>query len=96
MYIRVYEKAGDVLVAACDEDLLGESFSEGDVSISVKETFYKGKKEPVGELISYLKNASIVNLTGKEVIKAAVDAGFVRRENVMMIDGVEHAQIVAI
>ena len=41
---KIYHQQGEVLLAACDEDILGESFEEGDLQLKVHSSFYDGFK----------------------------------------------------
>ncbi|HDI10382.1 MAG TPA: DUF424 family protein, partial [Euryarchaeota archaeon] len=38
----------------------------------------------------------IANLVGERIVRAAIEAGYVREENVLIIGGVPHAQLVRI
>jgi hypothetical protein len=44
--------------------------------------------------VSLIKNCSIVNMVGKNVVKEAIEQGYVHPEAVLNIQGVPHAQIV--
>lgn len=81
-------------MAACDEDLLGETFREGKAKLEVKEAFYGGEVVDRDELERRLGAATIANLTGEETVGAATELGFVDPVHVLRIDGVPHAQLV--
>ncbi|RKX44236.1 MAG: DUF424 domain-containing protein [Thermotogae bacterium] len=93
IYVKVYRVQGEVLVAACDEELLGKTFREGELKLEVKERFYKGELREVEELESLLEEATIANLTGERCIKKAIELGYVDKERVLYIQGVPHAQM---
>lgn len=80
------------VLAACDSDLLGKTFSEGRLKLAVKKDFYFGKR-PVSraELEELMKKAEILNLVGKGVIGVA--AGLGMRGRPLKIAGVPHLQI---
>jgi len=42
VYVRTIRTAADVLVAACDCDVLGKVFEENELQLEVKEDFYCG------------------------------------------------------
>ncbi|OYT40634.1 MAG: hypothetical protein B6U86_03725 [Candidatus Altiarchaeales archaeon ex4484_43] len=96
IYVNVRKSQNEILVAACDEEILGESFSEGDVHLKVSKGFYRGDLVPIKELSGLLSNATIANLTGNRVVEEAIDLGFVEREHVMEVSGVKHAQLVVL
>lgn len=89
---RRHERGDELLVAACDEELLGETFREGELKIEVKRDFYDGESIEAKALGKLLDHATVANLTGEMTVQIAIDLGFVDAENVLTIDGVPHAQ----
>ena len=83
-----------VLVAVCDEALLGETYERGEVSLTVTEEFYGGDPATDEEVAAALGRATTANLVGEAAVGAAVEAGFVDPENVLELDGTVHAQYV--
>ncbi|MEM3737034.1 MAG: DUF424 family protein [Candidatus Bathyarchaeia archaeon] len=96
VYAKVTKVRGELLVAICDEDVLGKCFEDKEkrVVFEVRESFYKGEKIEISESIKLLKPATIVNLTGPAIVDAAVKAGYVDAPNVIVIGGIPHAQII--
>jgi hypothetical protein len=60
----------------------------------VKEDFYKGREVNVEEAVCMIENCTIVNLIGRNVVKEAIEKGYVHPEAVLNIEGIPHAQIV--
>lgn len=85
---------GNVLLAICDCEILGKTLREGKITFHVKEEFYKGAKVDVEEAIDMIENSNIVNMVGKNVVRKAIERGYVHPEAVLNIEGVPHAQIV--
>ena len=81
-----------LLVTACDPDVLGESFEDGDVSIEVTEDFYGGEQVDTEAVIESLSRASVANLVGTEVVELAIAEGFVDEDCVLEIGSTLHAQ----
>lgn len=94
IHIKTYRQGDDILLSACDEELIGKKFEEGKFYLDVSEKFYKGQKISLNELIIYLKKATIVNLVGSKTIKFAIKHGFVDPDCVLKVQGIPHAQIV--
>ena len=93
IYVKVYRVQEEVLLAACDAELLGKTFREGELKLEVKERFYKGElveEEKLGEL---LEEATIANLTGERCVSKAIELGYINPERVLRIQGVPHAQM---
>ncbi len=96
MYSKRYEKDGTVLVAACDEKLIGKTLEQGDISFEVKASFY-GEEKVTGEaLAKLLKGCDIANLVGEETVRVAKALGLVKDEAILMIGKVPHIQIMVI
>ena len=93
IYVKVYRVQGEVLLAACDEELLGKSFREGELKLEVKERFYKGQLVEEEQLRELLEEATIANLTGERCVSKAIELGYVDPNRVLRIQGVPHAQM---
>jgi len=81
-----------LLVTVCDGDVLGETFEEGDISLSVTEEFYGGERADRAAVAEALAAASVGNLVGERAVALAVEEGFVEEANVLDVDGTVHAQ----
>jgi hypothetical protein len=84
----------NVLLCMCDADILGRTLREGKIVFRVKEDFYEGAKVPVEEAVSLIETSTIVNMVGRNIVKKAIERGYVHPEAVLNIQGVPHAQIV--
>ncbi|MCD6088597.1 DUF424 family protein [Candidatus Bathyarchaeota archaeon] len=93
-YVKIQRWGRQVLLAACDADILGKTFKDSGIVFEVKEEFYKGFKTSIEEAINLVEKSTIVNLVGTRIVKRAIERGYVHPEAVMEISGVLHAQIV--
>lgn len=96
VYMNLKKVGNHVLLAICDCEVLGRTLKEGKIVFRVKEEFYMGARVAVEEAVAMIDNSTIVNMIGKNVVKKAVDKGYVHPEAVLNIEGVPHAQIVKI
>ena len=94
VYVKVRRWGGQVLLAACDADVLGRTLQDSDIVFEVKEEFYKGFKTNLEEAVNLIEKSTIVNLVGSKIVKKAIERGYVHPEAVIEISGVLHAQIV--
>ncbi len=92
----MYEQGEDVLVAACDANLLGKTFRQGELRLHVKRGFYDGIAVTREQFIAHLRLATIGNFVGEETISIAMEEGFVEESGIIRIDGVPHAQMVVV
>jgi len=91
--VKVYTRGPEVLVAACDEHLLGRTLREGEIRLHVS-SFYQGERMTADEFIAQIRLATIGNFVGRETVQAAQRAGFVGEDGVLIIEGEPHAQMV--
>ena len=69
-------KCGEhVLLATCDEELLGETLRDGKLVFTVREEFYKGPKMPVEDAVELMKESSVVNMVGPNIVQKAIEQG---------------------
>ena len=92
-YFNLKKEGNKVLLAICDEELLGKTLRDGKIVFKISEDFYKGKKISVDQAVSMIENSTIINLIGNECVKKAIENGFVHPEAVLKIEGISHAQI---
>lgn len=88
-----YARGAEVLVAACDDRLLGRTLREGQLRLHVS-SFYEGERVTEEQFLALLRHATIGNFVGRETVAAAQRAGFVGEDGVLWIDGEPHAQMV--
>lgn len=94
--LKVYEQGTEVLVAACDADLLGKTFRQGELKLEVRPDFYDGMAADRELLLRHLRLATIGNFVGEETVSILLEAGFVEEAGILRIDGVPHAQMVVL
>ena len=92
--MNVKKSGRNVLLAICDAEILGRTLRDGKIVFCVKEEFYKGARVNVEEAVSMIENSNIVNMVGRNVVKKAIQKGYVHPEAVLNIEGIPHAQIV--
>jgi hypothetical protein len=92
--IKIYKQGNDILIGACDKELIGKKFVDGKLQINVTREFYGGRIISIDALIRYLKEATIANLVGKNAVDCAIKIGLVDPKCVLKIKGIPHAQMV--
>lgn len=94
VWVKVTKHRKHVVVAACDESLLGKTLQDGRLRFEISASFYKGDKVEIGEAVKCLREATIANIVGKRIVDRAIREGLVHPEGIIEISGVPHAQIV--
>jgi hypothetical protein len=94
VYVNLKKVGRNVLLAICDNELLGRTLRQGKIVFPIKDEFYDGGKVSVEEAVGMIENSTIVNMVGRNCVEMAIRKGYVHPEAVLKIDGVPHAQIV--
>jgi hypothetical protein len=90
---KTFTENGQLVVAICDEDLLGKRIGSK-FKVEIKESFYKGEKIDEKKAIDLMGKAYICNLMGKNIVELALEKKFISKENIIQINGVSHAQFI--
>ena len=93
MILNERETDDGLLVSVCDPDVMGETFENGRVSLTVDEDFYDGEEVDEQAVVDRLAKCSVANLVGTETVGLAIEHGFVDEENVLDLEGTRHAQL---
>ncbi|HEV2317453.1 MAG TPA: DUF424 family protein [Thermoplasmata archaeon] len=95
--MRVHRVRTEVVLAACDEELLDRDLPVGanGRTVKVSPQFYGERRVAREELVWALQRATIVNLLGERVCGVASEEGFLTGAT-GRLGGVPHAQIIGI
>ena len=96
VFVKTISRGRDIVVAVCDEEILGQTLDGGRVPFKVSEGFYKGVLGDIEEAIAAMKQGTICNLIGKNIVKAAIDRKIVHERAIIYFGDIPHAQIVKI
>lgn len=94
VYAKLRKRGQHVLLALCDVELIGKILREKQIVFEISEEFYKGHKMTIEDGIELVKQSSIVNMVGHNIVEKAVEQGLVHPEGILKISGVPHAQII--
>ena len=93
MYVKIHESEKRIVVAICDEDLIGKTFFENEKQLQITERFYKGDKKSEQEVIEIMKKVrEIVKKTnacmvwGGALGMVPADSKIIRIEKMLKID----------
>ena len=92
--LKEHKQGDNLVIGACDKELVGKKFREGKFQIDVAKTFYEGKLVDKKTLGKKLEEATIANLVGKETVNCAIKMGLIDPDCVIKIKGIPHAQMV--
>lgn len=87
------DTAKGLLVAACDAEVLGETYEEDAVRLHVREAFYGGDEASLDAIMDALDRCFTANLVGNALIDALLDEGVLEEEEVEHVAGMAHSQL---
>ncbi|WP_255194551.1 DUF424 domain-containing protein [Natronobeatus ordinarius] len=93
MIVSERETEKGLLVTVCDADVLGETFEEGELSLTVTEEFYGGDEVDEGAVVDSLARATIANIVGTRAVDLAIEADVIDEECVLELGATRHAQL---
>jgi hypothetical protein len=94
--VRNYQQGIQRLCAACDEDLLGNVYTEEQFRLEASIDFYDGMRVDQEGLEAMLKQCTMANVVGQGAVDAALGLGFIEPENVRTVQGIPHAQMMVL
>ncbi|UCB58696.1 MAG: DUF424 family protein [Thermoplasmatales archaeon] len=92
--LKIYKQGNELLVGACDENLIGKKIEDGKFQLEIKKEFYDGERVSPDILKQFLAEATIANLVGETTIKVAIKMGLIDPDCIIRIKGIPHAQMV--
>ncbi|MFX1589599.1 MAG: DUF424 family protein [Promethearchaeota archaeon] len=91
VYLKIHIRNEIETVACCDELLLNQIFTEGNLRIEINEQFFGGNLIDIDDAIEILKDASYFNIVGENIINKVIDLKILPKEGVRSINGVPMA-----
>ena len=89
---KKYDLGTKSILAVCDKEHLGKSFEEGNLFFEVRQKFYGGEEITREQLLELIKDADSINFFGNKCVKIAIKEGLISESNVIIINGIKHAQ----
>ncbi|MEM5811691.1 MAG: DUF424 family protein [Candidatus Aenigmatarchaeota archaeon] len=83
-----------VIGAICDEEILGKKLKFGKIEVYINPRFYQGSLINEEEALKVMRKIDIGNLFGNKIVDLAIKNGIIGENNVLVIDGIKHAQFI--
>lgn len=83
-----------LILIVTDAELVGKKFSEGKRQLDLRQKFYQGQEMSEKEVSALFPAAYILHLTGERAVALAISAGWVQKENVLVVQSVPHAEVI--
>ncbi len=94
IYVKLHDSENGILLAMCDEELIGRVIEDGDVYINIRDysEFYKGSLISAKEVQALIPDKlHSANIIGDEAVSVAIKHSIIKRENVKVASGVRYA-----
>lgn len=96
MFVKIHNAYRRV-VALCDSELIGKTFTENIKQIKVTENFFKGEEKNKQEVIEILKDMenedATFNIVGKNSVECGLNAGIISKDGIMTIENIPVALV---
>ena len=92
IYVKIHVRGSERLLAACDEELIGMTFTGNGMRLKVSETFYKGELVTEDAFRERMKSVTVMNLVGERAVSIAQAEGHV--SEIIKVGDAKHAQAV--
>ena len=73
--VRVSNYQKNTMLNICDAELLGKKIIQDGLNIHISQSYYGEKLVAKEEAKSLLKNSSIINMVGKEIVSLSIELG---------------------
>ncbi len=96
IYFKAHETDKGMIIAMCDEELLGRAFSEGKRELDLKKyaEFYNGELVTEQEAKARIKDdLYTANIVGKRSVEIFIEKGLAQKSDVITVQKVPFIQV---
>ena len=86
--IRLTGYQENTMLNICDVDLVGKKISEKNLQVDISKNYYGKEIVEKNEAENLLKNSSIINMVGKEIISLSMNLGIGSEKGIKKISRV--------
>lgn len=86
--VRLVNYQNNRMLNICDADLVGRIVKQSDLEINISQSYYAERIVEETEAESLLKNASIINMVGRQTIDLSIRIGVGSAKGVKEIEGI--------
>ncbi len=86
--VRLTGYQENTMLNICDVDLVGKKISEKNLQVDISKNYYGKEIVEKNEAENLLKNSSVINMVGKEIISLSMNLGIGSEKGIKKISGV--------
>jgi hypothetical protein len=91
MIVTIHKRGEKMILAVCDEDILGKCFEQDHIVLDLTGTFYKGVPLPLAQIGELMRNAQVINVVGSKSVAFGLQENIITKNNVKSIQDVPYA-----
>ena len=91
VYLKIHRHNDIETIACCDEDLLNQIFTEGNLRLEIASTFFGGDLLAIDKAIEILREAAYFNIVGENITNMAIVQKILPKEGVRKINNIPMA-----
>lgn len=86
--VKVSDYQKNLVLNICDIDLLGKNIVEDQLNMNISKSYYGQKIIEHEEAKHLLKNASIINMVGKDTVSLSIELGIGSENAIKLVGGI--------
>ena len=86
--VRLTGYQENTMLNICDVDLVGKKISEKNLQVDISKNYYGKEIVEKNEAENLLKNSSVINMVGEEIISLSMNLGIGSEKGIKKISGV--------
>jgi len=94
MIVKKHIDNGRLILAVCDEDIVGKKYEEHELVLDLSAKFYAGEKMSKTELANLIKKAYIINAVGQNSIMFLINKNIITKEECKKINAIPYANVI--
>jgi len=91
VYLKIHRHNDMETIACCDEALLNQIFTEGNLRLEIASTFFGGDLLAIDKAIEILREAAYFNIVGENITNMAIVQKILPKEGVRKINNIPMA-----
>ena len=92
MIIKKHKSSRGLIVALCDDSILGKKFCDGDAVLDLSSDFYSGERVDGDDALKICRRAYIINAAGRDSVSFLIKNKFIGNKSMIRVGGVPYAQ----
>ncbi|NTV22883.1 MAG: DUF424 family protein [Nanoarchaeota archaeon] len=94
MIIKKHTSQGRLVLACCDDEIIGKVFEEGIKFLDLKSKFYDGDKTGESDMVRFAKQAYIINAVGIKCIDILLKEKIADKKDIGYCSGIPYVQLI--